>query len=366
MITLITGQPGHGKTQWAIAQALKLVKEGRTVYAGNIRGLKYADAGFIPLDSLADWEQCPDGSVILWDECYDALPQRAPGRPVPSHIEALARHRHRGFDFLLVCQQPKQLDSFVSGLIERHIHCRRKYGTKWVRLLEWDKWERDTEKALPLMVSNWRLDPSVWTYYESATQHTGKTRVPARYYALVGLALFLAVAIYAIPTMMLDRAAGYEAQAKATHDKPDAQAAGLAWGGVDNSRKRDQVDELRKTDPLAYMRARIPGMPWTAPAYDGFPIAEPPRLYCYISHKRSKAGDCRCVTEGQNTSVYLDDELCRLTVQHGIYDPIERRSRQTQPVAAAPAPQPTRANPPTPTRTLSRPYVGRNYQPPPG
>lgn len=368
MITLITGQPGHGKTQYAILQAIKLLKEGRTVYAGNIRGLKYADVGFIPLDSLADWEQLPDGSVVLWDECYDALPQRAPGRAVPPHIEALARHRHRGFDFLLVCQQPKQLDSFVSGLIERHIHCRRRFGTKWVRLLEWDKMERDTDKALPLLVNNWVLDSSVWKYYDSATQHTGKTRVPARYYLLVGVVLFLIYAIWAIPSLMFDRADGYEKAAAATHDRPDAQAAGRAWGAAGGVSVDPQA-ELRKTDPLAYLRPRVPSMLWTAPAYDDFPIAEPPRLFCYLSHKTSVRGTCKCVTD-QNTTVYVDDELCRLVVEHGIYDPIDRRKRveplvrPLQPVAQA-QPDPSTRNEGQ-KRVISKPYVGKPYEPPPG
>ncbi len=362
MITLITGQPGHGKTQYAILQAIRLAKEGRTVYAGNIRGLKYADVGFLPLDSLADWEQLPDGSVVLWDECYDALPQRAPGRAVPSHIEALARHRHRGFDFLLVCQQPKQLDSFVSGLIERHIHCRRRFGTVWVRLLEWDKWQRDTDKATPLLVNNWMFDRSIWNYYESATQHTGKTRVPARYYLLVAVVLFLIFAVWAIPSLMFDRSKGYE-EAAATHARTDAPAAGLAWGAAGVPSSSPEL-ELRRTDPLAFMRARVPGMPWTAPAYDDFPIAEPPRLFCYLSHKTSVRGICRCVTD-QNTSVYLDDQLCRLAVEHGIYDPIERRKRDVvRPVVYTP-PAPVESKPAT-KRITSKPYIGKNYEPPPG
>ena len=329
MILLITGQPGHGKTQYAISLALKHVKEGRTVYAGNIKGLKYETAGFVPLERFQDWESLPDGAVILWDECYDALPQRAAGRAVPSYIDALARHRHRGFDFILVCQQPKQLDSFISGLIERHIHCRRKYGTKWVRLLEWDKWQRDTDRASPMQATNWALDPTVWQYYESATQHTGKVRVPRMYFWLLGLLIAVLFAVWAIPTSMANRAKNLEGGE--TRDRRDAPATGLAWGLPQQSPVDEETSKsLRYTDPLAYIRPRVSGLQWTAPAYDSVPFGDPIRMFCYISHK-TKRGTCRCVSQ-QNTTISTPDDLCRLAVDHGIYDPF-RVEPQTAPVA---------------------------------
>lgn len=96
-INLLTGQPGHGKTQLAIRMGLDFVKAGRTVFAGNIKGLKYEACGFQQLESFDKWRDCPDGSVVIWDECYDALPQRSSSKAVPAHIEALARHSQRNW-----------------------------------------------------------------------------------------------------------------------------------------------------------------------------------------------------------------------------------------------------------------------------
>lgn len=326
-ITLVTGQPGHGKTQWAIGQALEYVKAGRTVYAGNIRGLKYGDAGFIELTSFDQWESLPDGSVVLWDECYDAIPQRAAGRAVPPHVEALARHRHRGFDFLLIAQQPRQLDSFVSGLVERHIHCRRKFGTQLVRLREWDKWEREPDKGTALITGTWKLDPTIWPLYESATQHTMKRRIPWYVYGLPIAILLVVGAFVGVPGLMVKKSKAIESSFS---DQADGQTGsrgagahmlpgGLFRPGDDTS----ENDQLRRDDPLAYMRPRYPAMPWTAPAYDNAPIAAPPRFACM-----STPTTCNCYAYGNGQVIKwrTDDDLCRVVAREGIYDPIERNA----------------------------------------
>jgi hypothetical protein len=309
-ITLVTGQPGHGKTQWAIAQARKFVKDGRTVFAGNVRGLKYEAAGFVPLERFDQWESLPDGSVVLWDECYDALPQRGAGRPVPPHVEALARHRHRGFDFLLICQQPRQIDSFVSGLVERHVHCRRRFGTSLVRIREWDKMEREPERGTALVTATWTLDRSVWPLYESATVHTVKRRIPWYVYALPITLCAVLYGAYSVPAGMVERA---QEDGAATGAAATGAVPGLVAGAA------SEVPTLRQTDPMAYMRPRVAGAPWTAPAYDGVELGPPPQLACMSSAKR-----CVCVTADQGTQWLLEEDLCRLTARYGRYDPTRK------------------------------------------
>jgi len=325
-VELLTGQPGHGKTQLAIRKGLDFVKAGRTVYAGNIRGLKYADAGFVELERFEDWESCPDGSVVIWDECYDALPQRGPGKKVPAHVEALARHRHRGFDFILIAQQTKQLDTFVSGLIERHIHCRRKFGTSMVRLREFDRWEREPEKSTPLVTGTWRLDPKVWPLYESATQHTVKRRIPWYVYALPLAIIGVIAAWIAVPTMFVSRAAELE---RSGGGETGALATGAPRPG---SAKGRGADPLRYTDPVAFFHPRIDGQPWTAPAYDDVEIAPPPRIAC-MSSKRS----CTCLTVEQGTTYATSELACRTIARLGYFDPTyQPRNRDER---AAPEPR---------------------------
>jgi zona occludens toxin len=331
-ITLITGQPGHGKTQWAIAQALKLAKEGRTVYAGNIRGLDYDAAGFQKLDRFEDWESLPDGSVVLWDECYDALPQRAAGRKPPPHVEALARHRHRGFDFLLVAQQTKQLDSFVSGLVERHLHARRKFGTSTVRIKQFDKWERDAEKATPLQTLTWRLSPAVWKLYESATVHTVKKSFPWYFYALPLAIAVVAILFYTFVDRWENRT--LESQASATAQTGALATVG-AGGAVHGGQTGRQQNPMRYTDPEGFFRPRIDGQPWTAPAYDDVAITKPPRIACMSSAK-----SCTCMTIEQGTIYATSDYACRLNARLGYFDPTYEPPRAQ--VANRTLPEPSR------------------------
>lgn len=321
-ITLVTGQPGHGKTQWAIAQARKLVQQGRVVYAGNIRGLKYDQAGFIPLESFDQWESLPDGSVVLWDECYDALPQRAAGRKVPDHVEALARHRHRGFDFFLIAQQPRQLDSFVSGLVERHVHCRRRFGTQNVVLREFDRWEREPDKATPIKRVGWRLDKTIWPLYESATEHTMQRRVPWYFYALPLAILGVVGAFVAVPGLMVDKARDLEQQAQGGATPTGAAGAATVGGALPYARG---IPSQRTEDPISYIRPRVAAMPWTAPAYDDVPIQPPPRIACMSSEHR-----CGCIQfgNGQSVTVRLDDVMCRIIAREGYYDPTFQPDRR--------------------------------------
>ncbi|WP_234817189.1 zonular occludens toxin domain-containing protein [Xanthomonas citri] len=142
MIYWFTGQPGHGKTLHAIEKLLEYKDQGRMVFACNIREFDYEKTGVLEMtpEQFRDWPNfMPDGAVALVDEAYEhgMLPKRPPGSKVPHHVEQLAKHRHRGLDFIFVSQSPdKQCDQFVHDLIERHVHVRRRFGTKFVHLRE--------------------------------------------------------------------------------------------------------------------------------------------------------------------------------------------------------------------------------------
>lgn len=319
-IVLVTGQPGHGKTQYALQRGLEFVAEGRAVYAGNVRGMRHDLAGFKPLDDFKEWESLPDNSVVLWDECYDAIPQRASGRPVPAHIEALARHRHRGFDFILVCQQPMQLDGFVFGLIERHLHVRRKFGTQFLRIKVWDRAERQPEKAKQLVTQTVKLNPKVYPLYESATQHTVKRHVPWYFVALpIGLA-FLAFCMWAVPTMFVERAREIEAQGA-------GRTAALADGRPATGAKGSTI----KGDYIAAMRPRVEGLPWTAPAFAEREVKAEPEIFCISSES-----SCTCLTE-QGTRVRVQASVCRHIARYGVYNPFREPVREAKIPASSPA-----------------------------
>jgi len=110
--------------------------------------------------------------------------------------------------------------------------------------------------------------------------------------------------------------------------------AGIAPG--DASGKGVAVDQqLRVTDYGKWMTPRVPGAPWTAPAFDGAAVKAEPRLFCIADD----TGKCICNTE-QGTRYKIDLGQCRAIVSDGgLYNPFEEPKReQVQPGSQERAP----------------------------
>ncbi|RAO78186.1 zonular occludens toxin family protein [Dyella jiangningensis] len=328
-ITLVTGQPGHGKSLYAIWRGLQYVKEGREVYASGFKGLDYEKTGFKPLPHdfrefdtadrddqgrvMPKWQLLPHGSVILLDECYDYMPARANGSKVPPHVDALARHRHHGYDILLVCQKHDQLDSFVKGLLDPHIHVRRKFGFNVAILKTWDRYESNCAKdTSPLTAPSWRYPKDVFGLYTSATMHTVKKKLPWYFFAPFVL----------LP--LIGGAAWYAKHSFATMGHPDgapASASNVVHGdtAAPSGEVKDADDGLRRRDFVAWLKPRVPGQPWTAPAYDQLQVQGVPDLFCIAVDD----GRCTCHTE-QGTKYEVNAGVCRAIARDGVYNPFRK------------------------------------------
>lgn len=339
MIYWYTGQPGHGKTLHAIARALEFKAQGRAVYVCNVRAFNYEKAGMLPMspEQFRDWMNfLPDGAVALVDEAYekDMLPKRPPGAKVPEHVERLATHRHRGLDFIFVCQSPdKQVDVFVHDLIERHIHVRRRFGTQFVHLREFDRYEKNPEKAQPLVLKRARLPKHVFGLYESTELDTTERRIPWYYFALaIGVPFSLGFTYWTFAGMGKRLAGDTPPPVHAQQAAPAGQRSEAHTERSDGSAK----PPLTAAEYIASMTPRVPGQPWTAPAYDGKLqlSSEPPRIFCMSSgHQvgsQTVVDSCRCVTE-QGTRYELDMFQCATIARDGQYEPFrdESSSRYT-------------------------------------
>ena len=351
MIYQYTGQPGHGKTLHALLQALEFKDEGRVVYACNVRDLDYQKSGLLPMtpEQFRDWPNfLPDGAVALVDECYehDMLPKLGPGMKVPHHVEQLAKHRHRGLDFIFVCQSPaKQMHTFVHDLIERHTHVRRRFGMNFVHLRIFDRYESRPEKAHPLILKRTRLPKRPQGLYKSTELDTTEKKVPWYYYA--GGALVLAIAAGTAWTFwsMSEQFDSDRVTAAATAAGNGAKAKVPAGGGADGSRKSLGT-------PSEYAEAHLPrfgSMPWTAPVFDDRGVNADPQLFCMASSPGEDAHGarldytCTCLTE-QGTTYDLPQADCRTLARRGpVYNPYKERrennaSQQEMTVVAPPAP----------------------------
>ncbi|PZO65225.1 MAG: zonular occludens toxin [Pseudoxanthomonas suwonensis] len=330
MMTLITGQPGHRKTVYALKLALDYKKQGRTVYANGVKDLDYDRIGFRHLEDPKAWQDLPDGSVVLLDECYTTFPNRNSGSKVPDHVGAMATHRHRGFDFILVAQQGLQLDPFLRGLYDVHYHCRKRWGKGPTRVHKWDRYQGSTQASCA-DVDTFIPPKELFSYYTSTVSDTTRWSVPK--WAKYTLALLLIV--IALGYFLKARYAGYMS-------KPTAAGESLpaASGAGERAAARPTAGTVSYADAKGYIVAftpRIPTAPWTAPAYDGRPVTAEPEIFCLASEAGMRSDGewgkpgCTCRTEqGTRYVPELPESVCRDLAKHGSpYNPF-RRPRQQQ------------------------------------
>jgi len=333
MIYWYTGQPGHGKTLHAIDHAIDFRDEGRLVYVCNVRGFKHDDARMLPLtpEQFRDWMNVlPDGSVCLVDEAYEhqMLPKRRPGSQVPDHVEQLAKHRHRGLDFIFVSQSPdRQCDDFVQDLIERHVHVRRRFGLPFAHLRTFDRYEKNPEKGHPLILKRVKLPKRPMGLYESTVMDTSEKSIPWYYPAAILLLVAVVFGAWHTVGRVHDQLSGTSETAPLVATAPQAAENGAA-ATVAAAPQAEPPIPTRAGDYIAWMQPRVPGQPWTAPAYDGLaiPTSQPPLLYCMQSGEGEDAtgqrqpARCSCITD-QGTAYEMDADRCGLIARKGQYEP---------------------------------------------
>jgi len=191
MITLITAVPGSGKTLYCIGLILKAVEEGRPVYS-NIAGLKIPQCHPAP----DDWRDTPEGSLVVYDEAqqphlYPSTAHR--GEVKDERLRQMEVHRHTGHDLVFVSQSPSFLHHHIRKLAGEHIHLYRAFGAKIVTKYTWqhtvdspnDRGEQGRADSVP-----WKFPKEHFQYYQSATIHTHKFKVPKK---LAALLIFIVV-----------------------------------------------------------------------------------------------------------------------------------------------------------------------------
>lgn len=321
MIYQYTGQPGHGKTLHGMLKALEFKDQGRLVYACNIRDLDYEKSGFLPMtpEQFRDWPNfLPDGAVCLVDEIYEheMLAKRPVGSKVPNHVEQLAKHRHRGIDFIFICQSPKsQMDVFVHDLIEQHTHVRRRFGLPVVHLRIFDRFEPNPTKGHPLIVKRVRLPKRPMGMYKSTEFDTTEKNIPWYYPAALVLVLAIGYGIYYNFNSVNEKFSGEKTVALTGENGATAKVE--HGQGVQNSSVENKTETLEQY--IDQYTPRIASQPWSAPAYDKLdPPQNPPRIFCMSSGNPSDS--CGCITD-QGTTYELDLATCRTISFHGQYEP---------------------------------------------
>jgi hypothetical protein len=186
---------------------------------------------------------------------------------------------------------------------------RRKFGLKVAMIKQWDRFKSNTEMTDTLTTSTWRYPKSVFGLYTSATMHTVKRKLPWFIWALPVVLLFLGYNVWRSRQFMH----GGEGSPAAS------SVPGEAGSKTSKQKAKDDDEELRRKDFIAWMKPRIAGQPWTAPAYDNLQVQGVPDLYCLASED----GRCSCITE-QGTKYHMDLNVCRTIAADGQYNPFRK------------------------------------------
>ena len=316
MLYLVTGTPGQGKTLNTIKYIhetktfQKIGDKKRDIYYYNIRDLD-ASFGWIELteEQAKNWYNLPPGSVLVFDEAYTIFPARPGGSKPSVTTEKLATHRHQGFDIFLITQKAQgQVDAFVRGLVGRHQHYARIFGSKNVNRYTWEfcQLNVDSRSAKQLAnVSTVRLDRRYFGKYHSADEHTHQSNLPWRTISIIFFGIFLVVFFFyrAFDTFT----------SSTENDSPDssvASSSSVHSGSAHSiSRERMTFSQLHTPD--------VKSLPWSAPVYSSVTEAKtwPRPAACYYF----SADDCRCFTQ-QATRLYLDNDVCLSIVKNGFFD----------------------------------------------
>jgi len=191
-IKLITGVPGAGKTLTAIKDIYEQVQknnnpklpatEKRPIYS-DIDGLNFGNDVYT-IDANHDWRECPDGSLIVYDEVHQRWPTSGKGgRSDDQTCRDLDQHRHRGIDFIIITQWPTKVHFEARTNVTEHVHLNRIAGAKYSTLFKWNSAQGspdDFHAKQSADTQSFIFPKKLFKYYKSATIHTHKFKIPKK------------------------------------------------------------------------------------------------------------------------------------------------------------------------------------------
>jgi len=336
MLILLTGLPGASKT----LNTIKYVSEDdlfnlkndagknlmlddkpikRPVYYHNINQLKNESWIKLTDDMAKKPHEIEKGAVIIYDECQDifpVLPNSKAGN-TPEHYTYMNKHRHNGHDVIMVTQHPKNLNTQLRRLVNKHIHFKRIFGTSFVTRFEFQKCYDEPEDHFSkkdAVVSKIEIDKNYFDTYKSAEVHTVKRNLPIGKFIKFGLLVLLTLC--AIGALVFALVKLYNNQT--SPDKPSSSAVSTSSSSNALADIIKRGDSSPEHDYFSSRKPRIEGLPHTAPIYDDLtkPVSFPRISACVL---RKTDNVCKCYTQ-QATPLSVTHDICLNVVSNGYFD----------------------------------------------
>jgi zona occludens toxin len=319
VLFLVTGQPGNGKTLYALNHVEKLrLETGRLVYVHGVTGLTLpwlpvplAPSGFSPKEIdkgfpafAPDWSAIPDGAIIFLDECHKFFPPRASTTIARPYVQFLAEHRHRGFDVFLVTQGVSNVDNFLRSRVGRHFH------VEATRLWQWERCADPTSKTdkKEAQSSRWSFPKDSYGWYTSSVMHTHKKNLP---WKKIGIAVAAGIAFVACTGFFILHFRG--------HGSNGSGVGGGVAGGWGGSGNKSSMETGAAYWGVGRME-RAPGVPESAPIYDSLQrVQTQPRIEGCMQMAVSNVIRCECT--GVNSALLnIPLSACVNFVKRGWFD----------------------------------------------
>ncbi|MBP8006511.1 MAG: hypothetical protein KAZ18_06410 [Acinetobacter sp.] len=156
-------------------------KPVRTIYT-NIADLKLVQCRPLPKD--CDWRQTPQGSYFVIDEAQLITIFSDEARGIDPIVKDLTIHRHKGYDFLFITQEPSFVHKYIRKLASHHIHLVNIFGWEQSMKMEWSV-VQDSPNAIKAIarvenLTRWRFPKHVYPLYKSTTINTREKRIPKK------------------------------------------------------------------------------------------------------------------------------------------------------------------------------------------
>lgn len=156
-------------------------KPVRTIYT-NIADLKLVQCR--PLPPNCDWRDTPQGSYFVIDEAQLINIFSDEARGIDPIVKDLTIHRHKGYDFLFITQEPSFVHKYIRKLASHHIHLVNIFGWEQSMKMEWSV-VQDSPNAIKSIarvenLTRWRFPKHVYPLYKSTTINTREKRIPKK------------------------------------------------------------------------------------------------------------------------------------------------------------------------------------------
>lgn len=364
MITLLTGQPGNGKTSKIINVIREAHLQGRIVYTVGIPKLllptiqisraklktwherteisvdeKRAYVVTGKFDPLADFNRYStepandgeptylldnfvEGSLIIVDEAQKGFEPTSPNN-VPEYVSYLSEHRHHGLDFLFISQDPAFVHDKVHKQATRHWHIRSQWMGR--KIYEWSEAQMQPKSQMAVMnavAKRYKVDPTTFDLYESASIHTVvKHKIPKMAYFAIFLMIALPIGVYA----------GMQRFQERYH--PDGVATSAELQNVSNLGAKPLDPQNKSLTSSAAQPISAQNQQKT-PVYENIQIASTKYDWSKIGACMTFKGECRCYGDAGDRLVVPPD-VCTAAVGSGW----SGRPRQEYTVKPAAKPQ---------------------------